>query len=368
MRDLWAGIGALLVLAVAYSVAQVLVIPRGRVGLLRFVDRVVDNVYGTIGRRLSSYDRRDSWRSSQPAILLGLLLAIWLGGLLVGFALLLSPFEPSLAAAFRESGSSLFTLGFALRRGGGPTALDVLAGAAGLLVIALQISYLPTIYSAYARRETEVALLGVRAGEPPWGPELLARTRFGGRRENLGGMYATWERWAADVAESHASYPALMRFRSQRAADSWLVGLLAVMDSAAMYLAVAPDAAPIEARLLLRMGIRCLNDLAATVGIATDLDPRPDAPIRLTLEEFSGGYERLVGAEFPVEVPVADAWPQFRGWRVNYERAAYTLAWGIDAVPALWSGPRAGSDEVLAPGRPPNRTPESPEGAPPTVR
>jgi hypothetical protein len=362
MKDVGAVAGGLLVVAIVISVAQILVIPRGRIGLLRATDRVVDSFYSFVGTHLGSYHRRDSWRSSEPAALLGALLVAWLAGFLLGYALLLWPFEATFGAALRESGSSIFTLGFASHPGASPTAIDLLAAATGLILVALQIAYLPTLYAAYNRRETEITLLGVRAGEPAWGPELLARSRFGALRDDLSEFYLSWERWAADVAESHSSYPALMRFRSPDPIGSWLVGLLAVLDSAALYLAAAPESAPIQARLCLRMGSRCFGHLARSGGIPIEEDPLPDDPIQLTLEEFRVGWARLLAGNFPVERSIEEAWTHFRGWRVNYEKAAYDLAYGIDAVPALWSGPRRVPDPQIAPAKPPNRTPANPAG------
>jgi hypothetical protein len=362
MKTVGAVAGGALVVAMVISVAQILVIPRGRIGLLRAADRVVDSFYSFVGVHLGGYDRRDAWRSSEPAALLATLILAWLVGFLFGYALLLWPFEATFGAALRESGSSIFTLGFASRPGTSPTAIDLVAAATGMILVALQIAYLPALYSAYNRRETEITLLGVRAGEPAWGPELLARSRFGVLRDDLSAFYLAWERWAADVAESHSSYPALMRFRSPDPASSWLVGLLAVLDSAALYLAASPDTAPIQARLCLRMGSRCVHQLARSVRIPVEEDPRPDAPVQLTLEEFRVGWARLLAADFPVERSIEEAWTHFRGWRVNYESAAYNLAYGIDAVPALWSGRRRVADPQIAPVKPANRTPANPAG------
>jgi len=235
-------------------------------------------------------------------------------------------------------------------------------------VVALQIAYLPTLYAAFNRRETEVTLLGVRAGRPSWGPELLARTRFTIVEQDLPEFYRQWERWAADVAESHSSYPILLRFRSPHPEASWLVALLAVMDSAALYAALSPDAVPIHARLCLAMGFRCLQQLASTLGIPFDPDPRPDAGIALTRQEFDEGIARLESVDFRMERTPDEAWPHFQGWRVNYESIAYRLAWAIDVVPAAWSGPRRSGDEPLTPRRVINRTPENPEGSPPPFR
>jgi hypothetical protein len=228
-------------------------------------------------------------------------------------------------------------------------------------VVALQIGYLPTLYSAFNRRETLVTRLQSRAGEPAWGPEILARHRLVATLDNLPLLYDDWETWAADVAESHSNYRTLIWFRSPHPLRSWVVGLLAVLDSAALYLATCPSTAPSEARLVLRMGFTALRDIGGSLGMSYDPDPRPDAPISLTYEDFLDGIERLERADFEMERSPEEAWPHFRGWRVNYEDLAYRLADSVDAVPAPWSGPRRG---VLAPmgiRRPVNRVPEAPD-------
>jgi hypothetical protein len=221
-----------------------------------------------------------------------------------------------------------------------------LAAAVGLVIITLQIAYLPTLYASFNRRETEVALLNGRAGVPSWGPELLARTHYAlgtglSTLDTMPQLYAAWERWAADVAESHTTYLPLVRFRSPRLLSSWVTALLAVLDSAAMFLALSPKAAPeIPARLCLRGGWDCFNRIARAMGIEVPDEPDPGAGIRLTYEEFVDAVDRLREVDFKIERDPAEAWPDFVGWRVNYEKAAYAVAAKVDAVPALWSGPR----------------------------
>jgi hypothetical protein len=178
-------------------------------------------------------------------------------------------------------------------------------------------------------------------------------------RDDLPLFYMAWERWAADVAESHSNYPILMRFRSPQPLSSWLVGLVAVMDSAALLLAVAPSRDRLEPRLCLRMGFTCLQQLGRAVGIEIEPDPDPGGELKLSFEEFEAGVQRLVDIGFETERSALEAWPHFRGWRVNYERVAYALAYTTDAVPAYWSGPRRWTHEPMAPVRPPNRLPTS---------
>ena len=161
-------------------------------------------------------------------------------------------------------------------------AIVFLAAATGLGIVTLQIAYLPTLYAAFNRRETEVALLNARAGVPSWGPELLARTHYAlgtgvSTIDTLPDLYEQWERWAADVAESHTTYLPLVRFRSPRPLSSWVTALLAVLDSAALFLALSPQSAPVvPARLCLRSGFLCFRQIAQAMGIDVPDEPDPD--------------------------------------------------------------------------------------------
>jgi hypothetical protein len=356
-------LGALILLTTAESVLKALVLPGARTGfLIRTTDRAIDWAFRAASKRLHRYETRHRVLALEGPVFLAGMLGVWLVLFVIGYTLLLWPWNHSMGAAWREAGSSLFTLGFASTHDDGPTFVDFIAAATGLIVVALQIAYLPTLYGAFNRRETEVALVGVRAGRPAWGPELLARTRLFSSEAELADFYSQWERWAADVGESHASYPILLRFRSPDPYSSWLIALMAVMDSAALFSAVSPDAVPMRARLALQMGFRSLRQLADTLRMTYDEDPRPDADIQLTREQFDAGISRLSAAGFPMERTPDEAWPHFRGWRVNYESIAYRLAYQIDAVPAPWSGPRRFPSEPLAPRRTINRTPEDPDG------
>jgi hypothetical protein len=355
--------GVAVIAATTRSVARTLLLPGSRVGaLLRLIDQGTDRLFRVMAHLRMEVDRRHRIRSIHAPLILAIQLWSWLALYLLGFALLLWPVAGSFGTGLREAGSSLLTLGFAATQRGSATVLDLLAAATGLIVVALQIAYLPTLYAAFNRREADVSLLGVRAGEPAWGPELLARSHLMGALSELPAFYAAWERWAADVSESHSSYPVLVRFRAANPLSSWLTGFLAVLDSAALYAAILGDQVPLQARLFLRMGFGCLQQLAATIGIPFDSDPRPDAPIRLTEDEFALGIGRLEAYGFDLDRPLEEIWTHFRGWRVNYEGIAYALAFEIDAPPALWSGPRRIPTPPVAPRRLLDRTPADPEG------
>ncbi|HVF19684.1 MAG TPA: hypothetical protein VNA14_05525 [Mycobacteriales bacterium] len=360
--------GLLTVLATLSSVVRTLVIPRGFASrLTASVERVVHSGYHLVVDRISSYERKDRILATEaPTVLLGLL-TTWLVLLVAGFGLLLHGVEDiTLGSALREAASSLFTLGFATTATGGATVIDVVAAAVGLVIVALQIAYLPTLYAAFNRREVLVTTLESRAGVPAWGPELLTRHALVNSLDNLPMLYAQWEAWAADVAESHTNYPILVSFRSPKALRSWVVALLAVMDSAALYLALCPSTAPSATRLSLRMGFTCMRDIADAIGLHYDPDPLPTDPLQLTYDEYLAGIARMKMQSFPMERTPEEAWPHFCGWRVNYESIAYALADRTSAVPGQWTGERSRMDatpiKVIPP---PNRTPERPDGVGP---
>jgi hypothetical protein len=359
----WIGfaMGILLVLSTGSSVIRTLVVPRGLQSFLpRKVARYSGRMFLFFARRFDTYEERDRVLAFQAPSFLLFLLSGWLSLFLIGFGLILWPVVHDLPQALLESGSSIFTLGFASTHELAPTLAHFASAATGLVVVALLVGYLPTLYAAFNRRETMVTMLQSRAGAPAWGPEILLRYQNVGLVDQLPALYVDWERWAADVSESHTNYPVLIYFRSPHPLRSWILGLLAVMDSAALYLALAPDRAPTEARLCLRMGFLCLRDIASFLGIEFDPDPLPSEPISLTFEEFEAGIARAIEMGFPIERTPEEAWPHFRGWRVNYEAVAYSIANIVSAPPGPWSGPRDNLPGMeIIPQRPANRTPEN---------
>jgi hypothetical protein len=352
--------GGLILMLTFATMLRTMVVPRG------LPSRLVYGLWSGLRRLLNliadpfdNYEVRDrmlAWLA--PLILVGML-AAWLAALFLGYGLIMHATAGiGWKASFREAGSSLFTLGYASTDRLQLSAWDFLAAASGPLVIALQIAYLPTLYSAYNRRETEVTLLLSRAGEPAWGPELLARQGLVNTEVALPALYRSWERLAAELGESHASYPVLLSFRSPQPYRSWIVGLVAVMDAAALHLAISGRDGPPEARLVLRAGFTALRDIARVIRIDYDPDPDPEtAPLSLTYEEFVGAVALVQASGFDVKRPAPQAWPHFRGWRVNYEHIAYELCRRGDAVPALWTGPRDFPATPIPPRRPPDRRP-----------
>ena len=356
--------GILIVVLTIWSVFTSLVVPRASSSRLQMVvGRLIGDVARWLVPKLPGYETRDRLLTFVGPGTMVSLFGLWLGLLLLGFALI-EWWNSGIdfASALAISGSSVFTLGIATANDAGARTTEILAAGFGLLVIALEIAYLPALYNAFANRETEVTLLATRSGTPAWGPEILARHHWLDTMNELPPLYAQWERWAAAVSESHANYPALMWFRSPTPLRSWLLSLVAMMDSAALFHAASPDLTPREARTCLQMGINCLRSMADALKIPFDPDPRPNASVRLPRAEFDQGIARLQAVGFPMERDAEETWRHFRGWRVNYEGIVDALSAQILPPPAPWFVPRP---ELGATQFPTiyNRTPDEPEGA-----
>ncbi len=358
-------LGLLLAATAASSVIGTLIVPRSVASwLTRKVDQFVDAVFTVATKPIKDFRRRDRVLAAHAATLLLCQLVAWLAMFFIGFSLMFWPLvHAGITVAFATAGPALWEIGSARARGAPEETILDIASITGIVTVTLQIAYLPTLYSAFNRRETEVALLTGRAGVPSWGPELLARTHYAlgsgvSTIDTLPDLYEAWERWAADVAESHTTYLPLVRFRSPKALSSWVTALLAVLDSAALILALAPETAPtVPARLCLRGGFTCFNEIARAMGFPIPAEPDVSRGISVSYQEFLDAVQRMRQVDFPIDRTPEEAWPDFVGWRVNYEQAAYAIARAVDAVPAMWSGPRRHPDPVIPPGRPPRGKP-----------
>jgi hypothetical protein len=356
--------GIAIVILTVWSVFTSLVLPRATSSrMMRGLARVLGGSARRLAPRLPNYEVRDRVLSLVGPGAIVALFGLWLCLILLGFSLIIWwNSGVNFLDAIGVAGSSITTLGIATASGAGPRALEILAAGIGLGVVALEIAYLPALYNAFAARETEVTLLDARGGAPAWGPEILARHYWLDTMDELPPLYSDWERWASAVSESHANYPGLIWFRSPVSSRSWLVGLVAMMDSAALYHSVSPQLSPHEARLCLSMGIRCLRSMARALRIPYDADPLPSASIRLTRKEFEDGFRRLEEVHFPLERDLDESWRHFQGWRVNYEPIVDALTKLIAPPPAPWflSRPELGVAEwpLIR-----NRTPDEPQGA-----
>jgi len=364
MRIIELACGVILVVSTWISVLATLVVPRGlRSRHARVVRVLVRWPFQFVADHCHSYETKDRVLAWSAPLSILVTLFSWLALFVVGFGLLESGCSgEGIIEGMREAGSSVFTLGVVWTDRNRLTVLDFCAAASGPVIVGLLVGYLPALYGAYAKRETEVTLLVSRGGSPAWGPEILSRHwQIAGLRDTVPELLRNWERWSAEVSESHTSYPVLLDFRSPRANRNWLIALLAIMDAGALELAVNPSRADGQTRLAVRAGFSCVREIAKSERIPFDDDPNPDDPIGLSFAEFNQGIDMLRHVGYPMERTPQEAWPHFRGWRINYESTVYALAYQIDAVPAPWSGPRRRPGQRVTVRSPIDRRPTVPE-------
>lgn len=354
-------LGLVVVVGTLSSVFTTLVVPRATSSrMLRTISKGLARGVRRVVRALPSYEAKDRLMSMVGPFAMVFLFVVWLAALVVGFGLMAWwDSDATLTHSIAVAGSSVFTLGIATLHDRSSEAVELVAAGTGLMVVALEIAYLPTLYSAFSARESEVTLLGTRAGVPAWGPEILARHHWFRTTSELPDLYRAWEQWAAAVAESHTNYPSLMWFRSPVPWRSWLTALTAMLDAAALQDAINPGSAPRQARTCLQMGMNTLRGLAGVLHIDYDPDPLPTTPIRLTYEEFTTGIERLQQVEFPFERTPEEAWRHFSGWRINYEPIVDALTLLVMPPPAPWFRARPWLGEIRRP-RVLDRTPDDP--------
>jgi Ion channel len=256
--------------------------------------------------------RRSSFLSIFGPLSLLVLLGLWALGLILGFALLQWSLGTSLHGAEGErpdlgfyayfSGVTFFTLGYGDVTPVGPLgrALAVLETGIGFGFLAVVIGYLPVLYQAFSRREVAISLFDARAGSPPTAGTLLARNARYDDIEVLSQLLGEWERWAAEVLESHISFPVLSYYRSQHDNQSWVAALTVILDASALVVSGVPGSVRTRAYLTFAMARHVAVDLCQAVN-ARPVEPPEDRlpPERLAvLRQFlrDAGLELADGA------------------------------------------------------------------------
>ena len=332
------------------SAVRTFVVPRGLpVALSRGVFVVLRRVFLRGGR--SDYEALDHRMAFYAPTALLTLPMVWLSGVLGAFAVMYWAIDQESAwTALETSGSSLLTLGFQHPGSRVTTALSFVEAAMGLTLLALLITYLPTIYGAFSRREVFVSLMEGRAGSPPWGVTMLERYQRIGMLDRSDELWERAELWFSDIEESHTSLGALSFFRSPQREHSWVTTAGAVLDAASLQLSSLDLATPDpHAALCVRSGYLSLRRIAAYFDIPFDPDPAPDDPISVARDEFDEALRRLEAAGSPIREDREQAWRDFRGWRVNYDAVLVALAALVVAPQAPWSSDRIGAEPSAVP-------------------
>jgi hypothetical protein len=285
------------ILVVLWDAFEAMVLPRRvtrRIRVTKLFYRCTWIPWAAIARRMRKPKRRETFLSYYGPLSMLFLMVVWATGLIFGFAALhWSLGDPvqapestrDFATYFYLSGTTFFTLGFGDVT---PTSepgrmMAVLEAGLGFGFLALVIGYLPVFYQAFSRREVSISMLDARAGSPASAAELLRRYGQAQKMDALNELLQDWERWAAELMESHLSYPVLCFFRSQHDNQSWLGALTTIVDASALVMAGFKGAPQWQARLTFAMARHAVVDISQILNTP----PRPPEPDRLPPGRFA---------------------------------------------------------------------------------
>ena len=348
-------VGVALVLTVLYEAVQVMQLPRRGQRRARLVPLFFGATWGAwsaVGRRFRNDVTREAFLSHYGPLSMVLLLVLWSGSLILGFGIVQwavhhgGPAPASFGDAVYTSGTTFFTLGFGDLTPTAPLgkALAVIEAGTGFGLIAVIIGYLPVLYQLFSRRETHVILLDARAGSPPTGVALLLRHA---RLESMGeldSLLREWERWAAELVESHLSYPMLGYYRSQYENQSWLAALTAILDACAVMLTGLEGVRTFQARMTFAAARLAVVEMVRVFRLhpREHGGPAPVRPSRLSGEEFARLQRCLAEEGIPLTEP--DAEETLGAFRAAYEPFLVALAAYLISPLPPWTAPDANLD------------------------
>jgi hypothetical protein len=332
------------VLATVLSAVRSVVLPRAVQSVIpRLTTNGVRSVLRLWARRVDTFKERDRIMAMlAPVALVGMIVS-WMLVIFVAYAVMyFAVTGRSIGGSFELSGASLATLGTTSDDRLFPALVTYSEAALALLLVALFITYFPSIYSAFTRRERGVTFLHVRAGNPPQATTMLIRYhRIEERLYQLKDLWREWEAWFNDIEESHTTFPVLAYFRSPQPDRSWVTAAGTLLDTASFWVGCIEHPPDPDAQLCIRAGFLALRRIAAAFSIPFDPDPDPEAPITIDRKEWDDAMAEMEEAGVPLRADREQAWTAWRGWRVNYDEVLLNLAQMVEAPPAPWVSDRS---------------------------
>ncbi len=321
------------------SAVKTVVVPRPeRVLLTRLAFQSVRRPIMLLVRRSDDPRTRDRLLALIGPTGLLLLPVLWSIGATIAYAAIFWGLDAgSVRRSIELSGSALTTMGFVEAPTSATRLIAISEGLLGLGIVALIISFLPSLYGTFSRREIAVGRFVVRAGDPPSPAEFISRLIAIERLDDVGDRWEEWEDWFVELGETHTSFPALVFFRSARPSRSWLTVAEAALDTAA--LVTAADLAPPtgQADTMIRSGYLALRAIADFFGIEPEIDPASGGALSIDRSDFDRLLDQLDAGGCRVVADRDLAWQRFWGWRVNYDRAVCGLALLVGDVQSHWT-------------------------------
>jgi len=356
-----AAIGVVVIALVAWDLFQTVVVPRptpGRFRIARYVIRGSWRGVKGIGRRVPPRIRDTLFGLFGPGVAI-LLLAVWLGLLIVGLGLVffalrdqLAPSPPDLSSSIYFAATSVLTIGYGdfVPTGAATRVLAIVAATGGLGAVALVVTFLFSLYGSYQRRELAIVTLEAAAGGPPSAVALLETYAHLGITDRLDPLFQEWESWSAEVLDSHVAYPLLGFFRSSHDNLSWISALGTVLDAATLVVTTIEGLPRGSAELARRVGSHLAEDLG-------NLGFHEGETAWLGRDDFEAACDRLERAGYRLADRGA-AWGRFEAARLAYAPRLEGMAnyWAVSATSWLGAGDMARS----AVHRPDERQEEAP--------
>ncbi len=343
--------GEVVLALVLADVFETVVVPRPSPGphrLSRYLVRSTWRVWRWIGARTRTGLARDGFYGIYAPGAVILLLSAWLALLVLAYGLIfyalrgdLVPAPTDLGTSLYFAGTSILTLGFGdiVAQGWLARVASLVSAASGLGVVALVITFLFSLFGSYQRRESLVVTLSVRAKAPPSAVVLLETYARLDMVDQLPDLFAAWERWEAEVLDSHVAYPLLGYFRSSHDNISWLSALGAVLDACALVLTTIEDIPRGQAELTKRGGAHLVEDISNILAFQGDGS-------RVDQTQFNEAFERLRAAGYRLG-DAEQSWHRFERGRATYAGRLEALAayWATPAT--VWIGERTAARSVV---------------------
>ena len=357
MQTLTMVAGILCVVIVLLDAFQTIILPRraaGRLRLTRLFYILTWSPWRFVAVRMRHPRKRETALSFYGPLSLIFLLVVWACGMVFGYSLiyyaLRSPFTDSsrqlnYLSDLYISGTNFFTLGLGdvTPHGQIARALSVLEAGTGFGFLAVVMGYFPVLYGAFSRREVSISLLDARAGSPPTAAELMRRHSFDGAENALSNLLSEWERWSAELLESHISYTLLCYFRSQHTNQSWIGALTAILDTSALLISGVRGHEARQAQLTFAMARHAVVDLAQVFS----LDPVANQADRLPRERYEQLYQLLCQSGVSV-CRDGQSYERLQNLRALYEGYAAALGDHLCMPLPPWMTDEAHKDNWLA--------------------
>lgn len=339
--------GAALTLYTINSALRSFVLPRADHSYL--TKKVVQTIYNILALRFNPktpFSTRDSVLAMHPPYVMFIMPLVWLMLIIVGYTGMYWALDATLS--FREalilSGSSMMTLGASFHDDMLIILLTFSQAALSMMLIALLIGYLPTMYGAFSQRELMVTKLEAYAGSPPSPTEMIRRLHFIGMLDKVDTMQALWtdwQDWFLQIEEQHTTLALMNFYRSPKPDRHWVTAAGCILDTAAIIASSVQVERASIAGIVLRSGFISLRSIADYFHLPYNPDPHHEDPIQVTRDEFEEVLNALEKYGVPINPDHDECWDHYAGWRVNYDEVLIRLAWITNAPYAMWSSDRA---------------------------